>query len=191
MVNVRDELDEYIIDGSIDWDKLLKSTKSISKGMEHSVDSDGKNINLFTEASEFISKLKGISQVSFQFIDTHDNERKRLLLKNVEIINSDIFSESVTIEKIGFDTDNMDETPMWVDKEWYMSDDDGVVFRWLGKKSYDKNSSDYNVHLFRNLVNDEIGEYDESFKDSMIRVAPQTILGKIIYKPIGEKTNDK
>lgn len=178
MLNLKDELKEYIDEGSINWNKLVKIVRCIT-GYKQSDEC----IVPIIDIKDFVSKIRGMSEISFQFIEKSRGIRQRLIIEEPKYIDNNIFVERMRIERIILaitQETNKDETPMWVDNEWYVKDGI-VVYHWLGKKSYIKKDIDYTIHMMRNVMTGEIIEVDEADKDLMERVEPENKDGKIIY----------
>lgn len=125
VLNLKDELNEYIEDTSIDFDKLIKKVSQCA-GRK---DIDKKGLRLI-------------------FLDKILNIKKILIMKSPYLNgNDDLYCESILIKvlKIAYEADE-DETPMWVEKMWLRNNIDGKVYRWLGE------NFENHTHTLKNVI---------------------------------------
>lgn len=185
MLNLKEELNEYIDDGSINYKKLKETIHYFigvkSKDMKLSMKQDSKK--------QFLANISDISQISFQFVDKKKNTRQRLVVKGIRETGGGIFVDELTVEPIvsvASQTVFEDEVPFWIDNEWYRKDE--KVFRFLGKKSYDVTSSDNCLYQLKNVDTKEIIDVDLKFRNEYERVEPVENNGTITY--ISKKENE-
>lgn len=191
MINLKEELKEYVDDGSIHWKKLLESIKVIAvqeaKKKGHS--------KMALGDKDFISKMKDLSDVSFQFMDKGKKTRQRLIIRKPRMSEKEkdlIFVESFSIEPLvplSYISEGSDETPFWVDNEWYR-DSNGNVFRWLGRKSLDKNSEDHKINMMKDVSNQIVVYVNDDTKNKMERVEPVKNGKKVEYVNKKDNLND-
>jgi len=184
MVNLKEELKDYIDDGSINWRKLSKTINYI---ISMKVPSGNKVHMEEGQKDNFLSKVKDLGQISFQFIDKGKGTRQRLVIKKPSSDKKLIMVESVSIEPIvdGSSVEaEKDGTPMWVDNEWYRSPS-GRIFRCLGRKSYIKDSKDYQYFSMKDVDGGSICHVEEGYKDTFTKVIPEVgANGKTVYVAI-------
>lgn len=168
MLNLKEELSQYIEDGSINWNRL----KSIISAVLRNTEIRKEKVDLVSK--DFVSAALPFSQISIQFTDKTKNTKQRLLVELPQIDGNLIFAKAFRIEPlvkaIAQETDDS-ETAMWIDNEWW-KDGDGVVYRWIGRKSYIKEDPGYKIHLLIDVKNNETIETIESFRDYMKKVEP-------------------
>ena len=109
-----------------------------------------------------------------------------LAMKNFEIKGNEIYAEEVKIEPYvpAIAESTVDgETPMWVDNEWYKIE--GVIYRWLGRKSYQTQHPDFNINLVKSEITGEIKEIIEEEKAGLERFEPVKSSSGTEYVPYG------
>ena len=176
MLNLKSELSEYIEEGSINWKALHYKVRSILK-LQVSPKGSAK-MTTPEGQQKFVGSAIGVSQLTFQFTDKRKGTKQRLLLTDVRDTNGELSSKTIKIEPLVTNVGEQgiaNETPMWVDHEWYKHED-GKIYKWLGRNDHNPKNPGYNVHHLEQVfpIEEEISQYDATDEElnNMDKVVP-------------------